>query len=63
MYCDIPRGVYIVRGENVLLLGEIDLDREDDVPLQQGSVQDVFAEQNREKAETKRKDKVHRRKL
>jgi hypothetical protein len=23
MYCDIPRGVYIVRGENVLLLGEI----------------------------------------
>ncbi|KAF8533190.1 hypothetical protein BDD12DRAFT_866532 [Trichophaea hybrida] len=63
MYCDIPRGVYIVRGENVLLLGEIDLDREDDVPLQPGSVQDVFAEQNREKGETKRKDKVHRRKL
>lgn len=23
MYCDIPRGVFIVRGENVLLLGEI----------------------------------------
>lgn len=22
-YCDIPRGVFIVRGENVLLLGEI----------------------------------------
>jgi U6 snRNA-associated Sm-like protein LSm1 len=23
MYCDIPRGLYIIRGENVLLLGEI----------------------------------------
>ena len=23
VYADIPRGIYIVRGENVLLLGEI----------------------------------------
>lgn len=33
------------------------------MPLQAGSVQDVFAEQNHEKADTKRKDKVHRKKL
>ncbi|WFD30381.1 hypothetical protein MSPP1_001400 [Malassezia sp. CBS 17886] len=31
-YGDIPKGLYIVRGENVVLLGEIDLDAEDEVP-------------------------------
>ncbi|PWN46534.1 Sm-like ribonucleo protein [Violaceomyces palustris] len=31
-YGDIPRGVFLVRGENVVLLGEIDLDAEDEVP-------------------------------
>ncbi|EGG05805.1 uncharacterized protein MELLADRAFT_36483 [Melampsora larici-populina 98AG31] len=30
-YADIWRGIYLVRGENVVLLGEIDLDREDEV--------------------------------
>lgn len=40
-----------------------DLDREDDLPLQQGSVGDVFAEQTAENAETKRRDKIHRKKL
>ncbi|KAG5653073.1 hypothetical protein H0H81_002453 [Sphagnurus paluster] len=29
------RGLYLIRGENVVLLGEIDLDREDDIPLRQ----------------------------
>ncbi|KAG1801571.1 Sm-like ribonucleoprotein [Suillus fuscotomentosus] len=28
-------GLFLIRGENVVLLGEIDLDQEDDVPLQQ----------------------------
>lgn len=28
----MPHGVFLVRGENVLLLGEIDLDRDDDAP-------------------------------
>jgi len=32
LYADIARGTFLVRGENVLLLGEIDLDREDDAP-------------------------------
>ncbi|PWY99607.1 LSM-domain-containing protein [Testicularia cyperi] len=31
-YGDIPRGVFLVRGENVVLMGEIDLDAEDEVP-------------------------------
>lgn len=32
LYADIPRGVFLVRGENVMLLGEIDLDKDDDSP-------------------------------
>ncbi|KOS14765.1 hypothetical protein Malapachy_1020 [Malassezia pachydermatis] len=31
-YGDVPKGLYIVRGENVVLMGEIDLDKEDEVP-------------------------------
>ncbi|KAH6722198.1 hypothetical protein BKA61DRAFT_459200, partial [Leptodontidium sp. MPI-SDFR-AT-0119] len=32
LYADVPRGIFLVRGENVLLLGEIDLDKDDDPP-------------------------------
>lgn len=32
LYADIDRGLFLVRGENVLLLGEIDLDKDDDPP-------------------------------
>ena len=32
LYADIAHGVFLVRGENVLLLGEIDLDQDDDAP-------------------------------
>ena len=32
-YADIRRGVYLIRGENVVLLGEVDLDHEDEMPL------------------------------
>ncbi|KAI5819742.1 hypothetical protein BZA77DRAFT_142456 [Pyronema omphalodes] len=63
MYADVPRGVFIVRGENVLLLGEIDLDKEDDVPLPQGTFNEAFAHQKREAIETKRRERVQRRKL
>lgn len=28
----MPCGIFLVRGENVLLLGEIDLDKDDDAP-------------------------------
>ncbi|EGO04680.1 hypothetical protein SERLA73DRAFT_173904 [Serpula lacrymans var. lacrymans S7.3] len=28
-------GIFVIRGENVVLLGEIDLDKEDDIPLNQ----------------------------
>ncbi|KAI1107369.1 Sm-like ribonucleoprotein [Jackrogersella minutella] len=32
LYADQMHGIFLVRGENVLLLGEIDLDRDDDPP-------------------------------
>lgn len=32
LYADIDRGTFLVRGENVVMLGEIDLDRDDDPP-------------------------------
>jgi len=31
-FADVPHGLFLVRGENVLLLGEIDLDKDDDPP-------------------------------
>jgi U6 snRNA-associated Sm-like protein LSm1 len=31
-YADKTHGIFLVRGENVLLLGEIDLDKDDDLP-------------------------------
>ncbi|ORY87785.1 hypothetical protein BCR37DRAFT_342569 [Protomyces lactucae-debilis] len=30
-FADIPKGVYLVRGENVVLMGEIDIDEEDNI--------------------------------
>nr|GLL35089.1 sm-like protein LSM1B [Ipomoea trifida]GMD30395.1 sm-like protein LSM1B [Ipomoea batatas] len=29
LYCDIPLGLYIIRGENVVLIGELDLDKDE----------------------------------
>ncbi|KAK5631260.1 hypothetical protein RRF57_006974 [Xylaria bambusicola] len=33
LYADKPHGIFLIRGENVLLLGEIDLDKDDDPPF------------------------------
>ncbi|GLJ26405.1 hypothetical protein SUGI_0509040 [Cryptomeria japonica] len=29
LYCDLPQGLYVIRGENVVLIGEMDPERED----------------------------------
>ncbi|KAJ8961992.1 hypothetical protein NQ314_005774 [Rhamnusium bicolor] len=47
-YGDIPRGVFIVRGENVVLLGEIDAEREGELPLTEVSVDDILDAQRKE---------------
>ncbi|KAL1116204.1 hypothetical protein AAG570_005699 [Ranatra chinensis] len=47
-YGDIPRGVFIVRGENVVLLGEIAKEKEYNLPLKEVSVDDILEAQRRE---------------
>ncbi|XP_078062361.1 U6 snRNA-associated Sm-like protein LSm1 [Mustelus asterias] len=43
-YGDIPRGIFVVRGENVVLLGEIDLDKESMSSLQQVTIEKILEE-------------------
>ncbi|XP_066500701.1 U6 snRNA-associated Sm-like protein LSm1 [Hoplias malabaricus] len=45
---DIPRGIFVVRGENVVLLGEVDLDKECDQILQRVSIEEILEEQRLE---------------
>lgn len=64
LYADIDRGVFLVRGENVLLLGEIDLDKDDDPPpgydLADAELVQSLAKQRKqqEKAREKKKAKL-----
>lgn len=59
LFADIPRGTYLVRGENVLLIGEIDLDKDDDPPpgYTEAAIADVFALKKEEEARRKKTDK------
>ncbi|KAI9836903.1 MAG: hypothetical protein M1819_001068 [Sarea resinae] len=60
LYADIPRGVFLVRGENVLLLGEIDLDKDDYIPapFERAPIEQVFALRKKEQLDRKRTDKA-----
>jgi len=60
LYADIPRGIFLVRGENVLLLGEIDLDKDDDPPpgYEKAEIEVVHRMAKERKAREARKDKV-----
>jgi len=58
-YADIRRGVFLIRGENVVLLGEIDLDQEDVVPLQSvplANLQPLYKEDTEAR---KRREVIH----
>ncbi|EDN07403.1 predicted protein [Histoplasma mississippiense (nom. inval.)] len=59
LFADIQRGIYLVRGENVLLLGEVDLDKEDDIPTgyRQAPFEEVFALKKQEDNERKKRNK------
>ncbi|KAK6395999.1 hypothetical protein LTR65_010108 [Meristemomyces frigidus] len=65
LYADIERGLFLVRGENVSLLGEIDLDKDDYIPapFEQAPVERVFALKKAEDAERKKTDKRRQMKL
>lgn len=62
LYADIDRGMFLVRGENVLLLGEIDLDKDDDSPpgydLAEVELVQSLAKQRRAEEKAKEKAKV-----
>eukprot|EP00128_Syssomonas_multiformis_P010635 Colp12_sorted_trinity150504_noHs@12433 len=48
-YGDIHRGIYLIRGENVVLLGEIDLEKEKESTLEEVPVEDILIAQAEEK--------------
>ncbi|XP_049784643.1 U6 snRNA-associated Sm-like protein LSm1 [Schistocerca cancellata] len=57
-YGDIQRGVIIVRGENVILLGEIDPAKENDLPLNKVSVDDILDSQRREQEARQERERL-----
>lgn len=62
LYADVDRGMFLVRGENVLLLGEIDLDKDDDPPpgydLADAELVQTLAKQKKQQDKVKEKKKV-----
>lgn len=62
-YGDIPRGVFVVRGENVELLGEIDLQNEGNLPLEEVSVDDILEAQRQEQQKKQDEQKTQNKKL
>ncbi|KAK9316170.1 hypothetical protein V1524DRAFT_446575 [Lipomyces starkeyi] len=77
MYSDIQRGVYIVRGENVVLVGEIvmafdllltylnlkDPEKENSIPLREVSLDDIYAAQQDEIDNRRRRELTKNSKL
>ncbi|KAF9951066.1 SM-like, degradation of cytoplasmic mRNAs and positively regulates transcription initiation [Mortierella alpina] len=62
-YGDIPRGIFIIRGENVVLLGEIDVDKEDESPLREVPVEEILQVQREEIEARLKRDKIKNRLL
>jgi len=64
-YADIPRGIFLVRGENVLMLGEIDLDKDDYIPepFRKASAEEVHSLSVARKAERKKGEKAKEKRL
>ncbi|OAA54034.1 ribonucleoprotein (LSM) domain, eukaryotic/archaea-type [Cordyceps fumosorosea ARSEF 2679] len=65
LYADIFHGIFLVRGENVLLLGEIDLDRDDLPPpgYEEAELSRVRRLADEARARDRRRDKARGRKL
>ncbi|KAL8679102.1 MAG: hypothetical protein Q9186_004597 [Xanthomendoza sp. 1 TL-2023] len=65
VYADVSRGIFLVRGENVLLLGEIDLDKDDYIPepFRKASPEEVHALTVKKNQDNKRSDKTRLAKL
>jgi len=57
-YGDIPRGIFVVRGENVVLLGEIDEQKETNMNLREVSLEEILEAQSRQQAEKEEQDRL-----
>ncbi|KAH9398578.1 PREDICTED: U6 snRNA-associated Sm-like protein LSm1 [Rhagoletis zephyria] len=53
-YGDIPRGIFLIRGENVALCGEIDEIKEMNTPLKSVPIEDILELQQNEIDERKK---------
>jgi len=60
LFADKKLGIFVVRGENVLLLGEIDLDMEDDLPkgFTEAPLKEVEDLHKKESQKKKKKEKT-----
>jgi len=54
-YADIPRGLFVIRGENVLLIGELDFYKQVRTPLFEVSIEEILQLQ---KQDLEKKDKI-----
>ena len=59
-YGDIPRGVFIVRGENVVLLGEIDTEKTEPgkLGLMEVSLEEILEKQAVQQQEKEEQDRI-----
>ncbi|KAK9509402.1 hypothetical protein O3M35_006729 [Rhynocoris fuscipes] len=57
-YGDIPRGVFVIRGENVVLLGEVTIEKEMNLPLKKVSINDILEAQRREQELKQEQEKL-----
>ncbi|GAB7352829.1 hypothetical protein MBLNU459_g3440t1 [Dothideomycetes sp. NU459] len=65
LYADVSRGLFLVRGENVLLLGEIDLDKDDYMPepYEIAPLEQVFELHKQEQMQKKKQEKARHKTL
>jgi len=62
-YGDLPRGVFVVRGENVVLLGEFDAERASTISLTEVSIDEILQLQRDEQLLKQQKEELKKRSM
>ncbi|CAG0915195.1 unnamed protein product [Notodromas monacha] len=57
-YGDIPRGIFLVRGDNTFLIGEIDEEKEANLPLEKVSFEEILQAQTVETEKKLEKERI-----
>lgn len=57
-YADIPRGLFVIRGENVLLIGEVDFYSPARVPMVEVSIEEILKLQRDDLEKKEKRDKL-----